>query len=264
MRTIALMNQKGGSGKTTTAVNLAAALGAAGGRVLVIDLDPQASASDWLGVKDESRALLDVFAEGQPLAPLVRETSAAGVELVPASAWLVGAEKALAGEVGAEQVFRRALDRLPSRWDYVLVDCPPSLGLLVISSLTACGEVLVPVEATTMPLKGLAALMGTIDRVRDRLNPALHVTGILACRVDVRRRLSHEVVEKLRATFDGTVFRTVIRENVRLAEAPSFAQPITVYDARCSGAEDYTAAAEELAGRPSGGKQRTQRTQRKR
>jgi len=260
MRTIALMNQKGGSGKTTTAVNLAAALGAKGRSVLLIDLDPQASASDWLGVKDESRGLLDVFVESKPLGELV------GLDLVPSSPWLVGAEKALAGEVGAELVFRRALDRLITRrdhWDYILVDCPPSLGLLVISSLTACGEVLVPVEATTMPLKGLAALMGTIDRVRDLLNPSLHVTGILACRVDSRRRLSHEVVERLRATFNGTVFRTVIRENVRLAEAPSFAQPITVYDARSTGAEDYAAAATELESRANG-KKRPQRPKGKR
>ncbi|HAM23288.1 MAG TPA: ParA family protein [Actinobacteria bacterium] len=258
MRQIAVTNQKGGSGKTTTAVNLGAALGEKGKRVLVLDLDPQASASAWFGVKDGGRGLLDVFAEGRPLAPLVQATCAKGVELIPASPWLVGIEKALAAEPGTETILRRALERLPPRWDFVLVDCPPSLGLLAVAALAGCGEVLVPVETRVMALAGLAGLVQTVERVRDRLNPSLRLTGLLACRVDARTRLSQDVVQTLRERFGADVFQTVIRENVRLAEAPSFAKPITIYDARSSGAEDYRNAAAELLKRdkPPQGKQR--------
>lgn len=249
MRRMAVTNQKGGSGKTTTAVNLAAALGEAGRRVLVLDLDPQASASAWLGVKDGGRGLLDVFTEGRDLASLVHSTEAPGVDVVPSSAWLVGVDKALAGEVGSETILRRALERLPDRWDVVIVDCPPSLGLLAISALVGCPEVLVPVETRVMALAGLAALVQTLERVRERLNPELRLTGLLACRVDARTRLSQDVIGTMRERFGGDVFRAVIRENVRLAEAPSFGKPITLYDTRSAGAEDYRAAASELAAR---------------
>jgi chromosome partitioning protein len=249
MRRIAVTNQKGGSGKTTTAVNVAAALGEAGRRVLLIDLDPQASASTWLGVKDGGRGLLDVFTEGRALASLVQPTEAPGVDVIPSSAWLVGVDKALAGEVGAETILRRALDGLPQRWDAVVVDCPPSLGLLAVSALAGCPEVLVPVETRVMALAGLAALVQTVERVRDRLNPGLRLAGLLACRFDTRTRLSQDIVSTLRERFAGDVFQTVIRENVRLAEAPSFGKPITLYDPRSAGAEDYRSAAVELAAR---------------
>jgi chromosome partitioning protein len=249
MRTIAITNQKGGSGKTTTAVSVAGALGARDTRVLVVDLDPQASASAWLGRPDGGKGLLEVLTEGRKLAELAVASSAPGVDVVPASAWLVGAEKALAGEVGTEMLLRRALDRLPDRWDVVLVDCPPSLGLLSVAALVGCGEVFVPVEARVMALSGLASLVQTLDRVRDRLNPQLALSGILACRVDNRTRLSQEVVDTLRERFGRDVLRTVVHENVRLAEAPSHVIPIHMYDPRCTGTEDYTAVAKELLGR---------------
>ena len=245
-RTIALTNQKGGSGKTTSAVNLAAALGERGRKVLVVDLDPQASASAWLGVRDGGRGLLDALTNGGSLDGLVLKTDAPGVSIVPSSSWLVGIERALAGEPGAELVLRGCLDRLPSRWDYVLLDCPPSLGLLAVSALAAAREVLVPVESHVMALHGLAHLLKTVDVVKARLNPDLVVSGIVACRVDGRTRHSLDVVDRLREKFGAQVFHTVIRENVRIAEAPSFAQPVTLYDTKSNGAEDYRALAAEV------------------
>lgn len=249
MKTLAVTNQKGGSGKTTTAVNLAAALGERGLRVLIVDLDPQASASAWLGVKDGARGLLDVFTSNVHLSDVVQPTPAAGVELVPASSWLASAEKALAGEPGAELVFRKALRRLPGRWDYVLVDCPPALGLLTVSALAAVEEVLVPVELSPMALAGVARLVETVDLVRDRLNPELELAHLLACRVDARTTLAREVLQALREGFGEKVLDAVVRESVRIREAWGYGQPVTVYDPSGAGAEDYRAVAAELVKR---------------
>jgi len=247
MRTFAVTNQKGGSAKTTTAVNLAAALGEKGKRTLVVDLDPQAAASAWLGAKDGGRGLLEVFTDNGNLEDLVRNTDVPGVELVPASAWLVGAERALAGEPGAETLLRHSLERLPrERWDFVFLDCPPSLGLLAVAALVAADGVLVPVEASTMALGGLAALLQTVERVREGLNPGLELAAILVCRVDSRTRLSQDVVERLRAHFGRTVLEAVVHETVRLREAWSFAKPVTLYAPKSRGAEDYRAVAAEL------------------
>jgi chromosome partitioning protein len=248
MRTIAVSNQKGGSGKTTTVVNLAAALGERKSRVLVVDLDSQHNASTWLAVHDGDRGLLDVFLGKGNLSSLVRQTNVSGVDVVPSSSWLMGAEKALAGEVGAETILRRQVERLPrDRWDYLLLDCPPALGTVTVNALAAAREVLVPVEAHVMALSGLAQLRTTVEAIRERLNPELEITGILACRVDWRTRHAADVVEELRRQFGKKVFRTVIRENVRLAEAPSFGNPITQYAPDSHGAEDYRALARELA-----------------
>lgn len=247
MRTIAVTNQKGGSGKTTTAVNLAAALAEKGRKVLLIDLDPQASASAWLGVSDGGKGLFELLVGNGNLVDLVRDTPFTGVSLVPGSNWLIGVEKAMAAEVGAETVLRQAIQSLPrNKWDLVLLDCPPSLGLMVVSALVAAQEIVVPVEAHVMALSGLANLIQTVERVRERLNPGLAITTILPCRVDHRKNLSKEVVERLRSRFGDLVPATVIRENVRLAEAPSFEKPITAYSPESSGAVDYRAAAGEL------------------
>lgn len=247
MRIFAITNQKGGSGKTTTAVNLAAALGEKKRRILVIDLDPQASASQWLGINEAGKGLLEIFTNNAHLPELIQATQTVGVDLVPASSWLVGAEKALAGEVGAETILRRHLQALPENiWHYVLIDCPPSLGILTVNAMTAVREIIVPVEAHVMALNGLAQLLKTVDVAKERLNPELKITGILACRVDARTRHALEVVEQLRARFGKTVYSVVIRENVRLAESPSFKQPITQYDPRSYGAEDYRALAKAV------------------
>lgn len=253
MKTWAVTNQKGGSGKTTSAVNLAAVGGELGRRVLVVDLDPQASASAWLGTPDGGRGLLEVLTEGAALEDLVVETGTAGVDLVPASAWLANVDRVLAGEVGAELAFRDAVKALPARWDLVLVDCPPALGLLTVSALAAVREVVVPVETSAMALAGLAGLVRTVERVRDRLNPDLAIRAILPCRVDARTNLARDVVAHLRERFGSLVTETVIRESVRVREAWSFGQAVTTYDPRGAGAEDYRAAFHELLGLAQGG-----------
>lgn len=246
IRLIAIINQKGGSGKTTTTVNLAAALAEQGRPVLVLDLDPQASASSWLGVKDGGRGLLDVLTNRSPLAELVQSTSADGVDIIPSSSWLVGAEKALAGEVGAEAILRQRLGALKGPWQYMLIDCPPALGLLTVNALAAAREVLVPVESHFMALGGLAHMLDTLEIVKERLNSEITLAGIVACRVDLRTRHAQEVVEQLRGRFGPLVYNTLIRENIRLAECPSFGQPITRYDSACNGAEDYRRLATEV------------------
>lgn len=247
MRTLAIANQKGGSGKTTTSVNLAAALGELGRRVLLVDLDPQHSATAWFGIANAGKGVLGVFLGDGNLINFVQKTGAPGVEVAPSSTWLVGLEKILAGEVGAETILRRQFDKLPpDRWDYVLLDCPPTLGLLTINALAAARELLIPVEAHVMALAGLAQLLHTVEVVKERLNPDLKVTGILACRVDSRTRHAREVVDMLRERSGSLVYETVIRENVRLAECPSFGQPITQYDPKSAGAADYRALAREV------------------
>ena len=242
----AVASQKGGAGKTTAAVNIAAALGERDVSVLVVDLDPQASATAWFGVTDEHAGLLDVFTENQPLEPLVQETVVQHVSLVPASSWLVGVERAVAGQPGAETLLRRAVRRLPARWDLILMDCPPSLGFLTISALVAASEVLVPVEASALGLAGLAALLETVDLIRDRLNDTVSVGAILAGRVDTRTNLARDVVDELRRRFPDVCLQSVIRENVRVREAWSFQQPVMQYAPTSTGAADFRAVAAEL------------------
>ncbi len=246
MRTIAITNQKGGSGKTTTSVNLAAALAKQGKKILVMDLDPQASASSWLGITADNRGILEVFLENGELQNLIQETNTPNLDLIPASSWLVGAEKAFASELGAESYLKKNLEKLPHRWDYILLDCPPSLGLLTVWALVAAREIIVPVEAHVLALAGLAQLTETVGVVQDRLNHELAITGVVLCRYDGRTRHSQEIRESLKKHFSEVLYETVIRENIRIAEAPSFAQPITHYDPSSNGSKDYMALAKEF------------------
>jgi chromosome partitioning protein len=247
MKVYAIMNQKGGTGKTTTAVNLAATMIEKDLRVLLIDLDPQANATSWMGIKDADKGLFPVLVDDQPLNSVIR-SSWLGLDVAPSSNWLVGAEKMLATEIGSEGVIRRKLKELEAnRYDVVLIDCPPALGLLSVNALVAADAVVIPVEAHILAVAGLAQLIQTIEGIkRKELNPKLQIAGILPCRVDGRTRHSPEVVEHLKAKFGELIFTQNIRENVKLAECPSFATPITVYDPRSSGAQDYRAFASEL------------------
>lgn len=251
MRIIAVVNQKGGSGKTTATVNLAATLAATGRRVLLVDLDPQYSATQWLDIADVGHGVFDLFAdpENTTLESLIRPTSSENISIAPSSPWLVGAEKAMAGEPGAEQCLREKLKEMgEDKYDYVLIDCPPTLGILTVNALNAAREVLVPVECHVMGLHGLAQLWKTVDLVKKRLNPGLKVCGIVACRVDRRTKHGKEVVEMLRERFATETLKTEIRENVRLAECPSQGVPITVYAPSSPGAEDFRKLAQEIIG----------------
>jgi chromosome partitioning protein len=243
VRTIAVTNYKGGSAKTTTVVNLAAALGESGHRVLVIDIDPQGSSSAWLGVDDDVDGVAEAIAGRVSLSELLYETTAPGVVLVPASPSIVVADPE--EETQIAMGFMRAMDRLPKLWDVVLIDCPPTLGYLAIAPMSVCQEVLIPVEARVLAMAGLTGVLETMDRVRLRLNPDLRLAGVVACRVN---RTSHAraIVARLQEQFSGSFMTTIVRESIRLAEAPSFQLPITLFAPRSPGAEDYRALAREL------------------
>ena len=243
MRTIAVTNYKGGSAKTTTTVNLAAALGELGHRVLVIDIDPQGSASSWLGVDGATEGVADAIDGTSPLAELLYETTAPGVVLVPASPSIVVADPGEETQIALG--FMRAMDGLPALWDVVIVDCPPSLGYLAIAPLTVCQEALVPVEARVLAVTGLTSLLETMARVQRRLNPNLRLAGVVACRVN-RTLHARAIVERLEVEFPESFLKTTIRESVRLGEAPSFQLPITLFAPNSTGAEDYRALAREL------------------
>lgn len=249
MRTIAIVNQKGGSGKTTTAVNLAATLEEAQKKVLLIDLDPQASASQWYGFKEKGHNLFKILTDEMGIEEAIEKTSLPGLFIIPSSPVLAGVEKALASELASESILKHKLAKIDDKlWDYVLIDCPPTLGILSLNALTMAQEVLIPVEAHVMALQGLVQLLKTIKMVKERLNPTLDIAGILACRVDNRTKHSQEVLGQLRSRFEGKVYTSVIRENIRLAEAPLHLKPITAYDGSCNGAHDYRSLAQELIG----------------
>ena len=262
VRTIAIINQKGGVGKTTTAVNLSAAMAAAGRRVCLIDLDPQAHASLHLGVtlRDDEPSVYEVFSGQARLADVRREVDE-NLLLVPSHLNLAAAELELAGEVGREVILRDHVVRDLERFDFVVLDCPPSLGILTLNALTSIDEVFLPLQPHFLALHGLSKLLQTIGVVAARLNPQLRLGGVILCMYDSGTRLATEVCRDVDAFFDrqrhaGTVwseariFRTRIRRNIRLAEAPSFGQSIFRYAPKSHGAEDYQNLAREVLGLP--------------
>lgn len=261
MRSIAIMNQKGGVGKTTTAVNLSAALAAAGQRVCVVDLDPQAHASLHLGVtvRDGEASVYDVLT-GDRLFQDVRQPVADNLWLVPAHLDLAAAEVELAGEVGREVILRDKLAQDDMPLDYTIVDCPPSLGVLTINALTMVREVFLPLQPHFLALHGLSKLLRTVEIVSKRLNPSLRLTGVLLCMYEANTRLAGEVSDDVSAFFqrertpdciwaEARTFATRIRRNIRLAEAPSFGQSILQYAPTSNGAEDYRSLAQEVLAR---------------
>jgi chromosome partitioning protein len=246
-RIVALANQKGGVGKTTTAINLGASLAACERRVLLVDLDPQANATSGLGLgKNEERSMYPVLTDGMPLREIVRPTELPTLFVAPSSVDLVGAEVELRDEIGREHHLRRALQPVAAEYDYVLIDSPPSLSLLTINGLTAAQSVLVPMQCEYFALEGVSQLLNTIERVREAVNPGLEIEGIVLTMYDERMNLSRQVAEEVRRHFAEKVYQTIIPRNVRLGEAPSFGKPIILYDIRSRGSEAYVSLAREF------------------
>ena len=247
-RIIAIANQKGGVGKTTTTVNMGAALAEMGLRTLLIDLDPQGNASTGLGIENRGleRSMYHVMLHDEPLENVIEPTDVKNLFVAPASLDLAGAEIELVPAFSREQRLKRAIEGVLDDYDYVLIDCPPSLGLLTVNGLSAAREVLVPIQCEYYALEGLGQLLRNVDLVKRNLNPALDLSTILCVMYDARTKLSDQVVTEVREHFGDKVLRSVIPRTVRLSEAPSFGQPITTFDSKSRGALAYRDAAKEV------------------
>ena len=250
-KTVAIINQKGGVGKSTTAINLSAALGERGKQVLLVDLDPQGNTSSGLGIEKSrvENCIYDVLLDDVPLEQVIIPDVCPGLDLVPATINLAGAEVELVSEMARENRLKDALGRFKGKYDYIFIDCPPSLGLLTVNALVAADKLLIPIQCEFYALEGVTKLLDSMKRVKTRLNPSLDIYGVLLTMYDGRTILAKQVAEEVRNYFGKKVFDTLIPRTVKLSEAPSFGMPITQYDPSGKGADSYSSLAEEVIAR---------------
>lgn len=254
-KVIAIANQKGGVGKTTTSVNLSSCLAYKGKKVLLIDIDPQGNSTSGLGIDKKAidKSVYDVIINDVKIEDAILETRVENLEICPSNIQLAGAEVELVSFISRETRIKSAIEDIREKYDFIIIDCPPSLGLLTVNSLTAADTILVPIQCEYYALEGLSQLMNTVRLVQKHLNPRLDVEGVVLTMFDARTNLSIQVVEEVKKYFKNKVYRTVIPRNVRLSEAPSYGLPIILYDAKSKGAECYLELAEEVIEYSEGG-----------
>ncbi len=244
---IAIMNQKGGVGKTTTAVNLSSCLAAAEHKTCLIDMDPQANSTSGIGLeKDIELSVYDVLLGNKSIHEVIQSTELGYLNIVPSSISLVGAEIELVNMISRESRLKSALTHVDNDYEYIIIDCPPSLGILTINTLTASNSIIIPIQCEYYALEGLSQLVNTIELVKNNLNPSLKIEGVLLTMYDGRLNLSRQVSDEVRKYFNEKVYDTVISRNVRLSEAPSFGKPIILYDILSTGAENYMSLTKEV------------------